>query len=511
MSSHQPAVLSSANASAIDASETLDARFKAWRALVKNLEDYFKHLEKVHESSAKDHHKLAKVLDVPFKQSEHFDKTGIETVFTSLQTTTQRWSSDQEAYAKSVHNTLVAQASSLQDEIQSFEKRLKKDGIKSGKGISKIHADTQKHIELLGKHTSSYETNPKGLKADADPYLLKRGILNKLSHQVAEENAHNQTVLAFQKQCEDFEVKIVRAIQQMVSELSRLHASQGQDFQSASTGMVSASNQLAPDHEWKAFVARDHSLLNANMAKRELNNITFAGSDHASTAPVVEGDLWRKGTVIKKYNPAYFVLTKAGFLHEFKSKNIENDPEPSWTLDIKDATIGAHSTQAGGKNKFIVSGKSKGLLSSKHDFAFQASNFDEMMAWWTALCKYAANAPTVDTADLADDSDTEVVSPAHATNQAAVAPTAAAVPAHTTAAPAAVPVAQSGMPAGHAQPVGQAAPASYAQPVEQAASAGYAQPAATYAEVPTQQLAQTHLDSGAVPTSGVNPNAPGHL
>ncbi|ORY81862.1 hypothetical protein BCR37DRAFT_379754 [Protomyces lactucae-debilis] len=524
----QPAVPHQATSGAPDPAESLDARFKAWRTLVKNLEDYFKHLEKVHESSAKDHHKLAKVLEVPFKHTGHFEQAGIQDVFTALQTTTQRWGADQEAYAKAVRHSLVAQASTLEDEIQSFEKRLKKDGLKGAKGVSKLQTETQKHIETLGKHTSSFETNPKGVKADHDPFLVKRGILKQLSKQTEEENAHTETVLAFQKQCEEFEIKIVRSIQAMIAEVSRQHAAEGQDFQSSSNSMLTTSQQLAPDHEWKAFTARDHSLLSSNVAKRDVSSIVFAGADHPSTAPVLEGDLMRKGTVMKKYSPAYFVLTKAGFLHEFKSKSIESDPEPAWTLDIKDATIGAHSTQTNGKNKFVVSGKSKGLLSSKHDYAFQATSYDDMMKWWTALCKFAANAPTPESAELMDDSDTEIASPSASHAHAATAPTTGTVPEHAVpvghaqpaaAAPGGYAQPAAAAPGGYAQPAAAApggyaqpaaaAPGGYAQPAaaapggyaQPATAAGYAQPAATQSQVPTQQMAQTNL-SGTAPAPG---------
>lgn len=130
----------------------------------------------------------------------------------------------------------------------------------------------------------------------------------------------------------------------------------------------------------------------------------------------------RKGTVIKKYNSAYYVLTPSGFLHEFKSKSYETDPDPAWSLDIKTCTIGAHSAPNTGKAKWTISGKTKGLMSSKHDFQFQATSYDDMLEWWTAIKKFAAASPNVDEY-AADDSDSEPTSPVTPAQTSATAPT----------------------------------------------------------------------------------------
>ena len=427
------------SANAPDPANVLETRFKAWKNLVDDLESYFKQLEKTHEGTSKDYTKLAKTLSLPFKDRGVFEQSGVQDIFAALQSNATKLSNDHQTYAKSTDSTLVKSAKHLQSEIKDFIKRLEKDGVKGGKTVSKTHSDTQKQIELLGTHISRGATG-NVTKANEDPYVTHRGVLSRLDGQVQEENAHHKTLLALQNECAQFESKIVRSIQDMVSQMGSQAAQQGQSLTNTHQQLVSQTGQINPAHEWNGFVKRDRSLADPNAPARTARAINFHGSDHELTKPVVEGDLLRKGTVIKKYNSAYYVLTQAGFLHEFKSKSYESDPEPAWSLDIKTCAIGGHSGPNTGKAKWTISGKSKGLISQKHDFQFQATSYDDMLQWWTAIRKFAASAPNVEEA-AADDSDSET--PVSPVNQAAVPASATTtshtidpVVAHTTAVPA---------------------------------------------------------------------------
>lgn len=388
-----------------DPASTLENRFKAWRNLVDDLESYFKHLEKTHEGTAKDYGKLAKTINLPFKDRGVFEQSGIQDIFAGLQQNATKMQNDYLTHAKSVDNTLVKSSKNLSSEIKDFIKRLEKDGVKGGKTVSKNQADTQKHIDLLSNHISKGNAGNVS-KHTEDPFITHRGVLSRLDGQVQEENAHQSTLIALQNECAQFEAKIVRAIQDMIGQMSSQTAGQAQALNATHQQLLNTTNSVSPSSEWNGFVARDKTLANPNAPPRTAKSIVFAGSDHALTQAVKEGDLLRKGTVIKKYSSAYYVLTPSGFLHEFKSKSFETDPDPAWSLDIKTCAIGGHSSANTGKAKWTISGKTKGLMSSKHDFQFQATSYDDMLEWWTAIRKFAASSPNVEET-TADDSDSE--------------------------------------------------------------------------------------------------------
>lgn len=345
-----------------------------------------------------------------------FEQSGMQDIFAGLQQNATKLQNDYLTHAKSVDNTLVKSSKNLSSEIKDFIKRLEKDGVKGGKTVSKNQADTQKHIELLSSHIGKGSGNVS--KHTEDPFITHRGVLSRLDGQVQEENAHHSTLIALQNECAQFEAKIVRSIQDMIGQMSSQSSGQAQALQNSHQQLLNVTNSVSPSSEWNGFVARDKTLANPNAAPRTAKSVVFPGSEHESTKPVIEGDLLRKGTVIKKYSSAYYVLTPSGFLHEFKSKSFETDPDPAWSLDIKTCTIGGHSAPNTGKAKWTISGKTKGLMSSKHDFQFQATSYDDMLEWWTAIRKFATNSSIADEA-TADDSDSEPISPTVATSSPA--------------------------------------------------------------------------------------------
>lgn len=352
---------------------------------------------------------MAKTIDLPFKDRGVFEQSGVQDIFAGLQQHALKLSNDNTTHAKSVDNTLVKSAKSLSSEIKDFVKRLEKDGVKGGKTVTKNQTDTQKHIDLLGTHLSKGKGG--GVhKAAEDPFVTHRGVLSRLDGQVQEENAHHSTLINLQNECAQFESKIVKSIQDMISQMGSQASSQAQSLVNSHQQLTNDTTAVSSSAEWNAFVARDRTLANPNASKRTAKSITFAGSDHELTQSILEGDLLRKGTVIKKYNSAYYVLTPSGFLHEFKSKSFETDPEPAWSLDLKTAAIGSHSAKSSGKAKWTISGKTKGLISSKHDFQFQATTYEDMLQWWTAIKKFTASSPNVEES-AADDSDSEPTSP----------------------------------------------------------------------------------------------------
>lgn len=92
---------------------------------------------------------------------------------------------------------------------------------------------------------------------------------------------------------------------------------------------------------------------------------------------------------MRSYYASYYVLTPAGYLHEFKdqdSSNYTKDSEPEMSLFLPECSIGALSTE----NKFIISGKDMGsTLGRKHDFAFKCGSAEEAAKWHDALSRAA--------------------------------------------------------------------------------------------------------------------------
>lgn len=283
-----------------------------------------------------------------------------------------------------------------------------------------------KAIEALGTHSATLETSQTKQDAKHDPYLLHRQVHHKLLRQVRDENSLQDNSARMQDDFTIFEAAIVTTIRDVVTGYDinvaqrESQVIKGWSSAIAKTATDSAAN---PNREWQSFAQREKGrLVDPSLPKRSVRSIGFTGKGAAISTPLREGQLQKKGKMLKKYDTMYYVLTPAGYLHEYRDGNQENESDPSLSIYLPDATIGAHSA-AGmsdlgdthkknkGENKFNI--LTKGGLTGKTEYVFKASTPEECVAWWEALQKASGNpvAATGAADDDASDYESNPVTP----------------------------------------------------------------------------------------------------
>lgn len=277
-------------------------------------------------------------------------------------------------------------------EIKNKEKELSKGAGKGSKSVDKARNTTQKHIELLGQHTASWDSAGGSVKAGEDPYVIHRGVYHRLNKQVQEENANRQDLLSVQSQFSQFEAHVVQTVQQGMGQFSQVVTHQADSTRSMYGDMISNTQRVDPGFEWNGFVKRNNqTLIDPNEPQRTLSNISFPNQNHSATKPLIAGSLEKKGKVLKRYDTGYYVVTPSKYLHEFKTDDVfAKDPVPENSLYLPDCMIGAVDGV-----KFNVRGKdaSKGGLASKmsrsHEYAFKAHTAQDAQNWHNVISTVA--------------------------------------------------------------------------------------------------------------------------
>lgn len=160
---------------------------------------------------------------------------------------------------------------------------------------------------------------------------------------------------------------------------------------------------VQPTTEWIAFAARTDHLLDPDTPLRNPEHISYPGKDDPSVIPVHQGILERKHRFTKSYKEGFYVLTPAGYLHEYRSSDLSRNPHPELSLFLPECTLGAPSTVSSRSHKFhLETGKksSGGMPFQNHlEYSFRARSHDEMMEWWNdakQLSKvYRASRPSI--------------------------------------------------------------------------------------------------------------------
>lgn len=220
-----------------------------------------------------------------------------------------------------------------------------------------------------------------------------------MQKQVHEENALQKSIIIMQQNSAHFEEGIVRAIQSAWQTYDEWQLRMNSSVQDIWRTLGSHMASLAPDREWIAFSARSDHLLDPETPLRNPETIQYPSKEDPSVVPVHTGYLERKKRFTRTYREAFYVLTPAGYLHEYPTSDPTSKVTPVFSLFLPMCTLGPPSPANGNvkSHKFHIEGKKdgtgalKGLSGSirigrnQQAFTFRGRSHDEMMEWWNDI------------------------------------------------------------------------------------------------------------------------------
>ncbi|KAJ9614096.1 hypothetical protein H2200_002232 [Cladophialophora chaetospira] len=413
-------------------------RLQAWKHMCGNLEAYIGAVAKEHAGFAKEHEKIVmKPLSSPLREAHHFDSAlgGVAGLFENLRSNTQNQISLYGETSKNLTGSVLPVLERLHSEIKNKTKEITSGAGKGSKAVDAARGHSQKHIELLGQQAAHFDTTVGGrVTANHDPYVLKRGVLHRLNKQLLEENNNRQDLISVQNSFSQFEAHVLQTIQTAINSYNQFMSGQA-DRQKAMFGDIAATTSNIPlDFEWNGFVKRNQNVLvNPNASSRSMNDVSFPNENHRSTKPLIEGTLERKSRgmgALKGYTGGHYVVTPAGFLHEYKdTDNFHKDPTPERSLYLPDSIIGAIDG-----NKFTIKGKDSSgskigqKMAITSDFQFKAHTDADARQWHSIIASFANSGGSAPTSPVESRNITPIATRIEEPQTQGVTPTSAKTP-----------------------------------------------------------------------------------
>ncbi len=376
-----------------DPTNVLHKRLDSWTSALNILYAYVESLVQLQQNVSKSLEKVKKTI----ADSPGFDSTadssnpqttgGIDGAFKLLRGRTDVAINKSTTTENSLKKNILPELKKLIIEVDKQRKALVKSVVKIGKDVDLAQAVTQRDIERLGSSAAGFATSTK-VEPRTDPYIAHRLVIHDISDQVEKENNQIDAILLAEQNFLTMERHLVSTVQTLFSSLAQAEV----DYFSAQIesfpAIANSFKSIPEDYEWQAF-CRVHQdiLIKPDHPKRKAENITFSNQSHGSVEPLIEGVLQRKeGTLMKKYESSYFVVTKCRYLHQFQSQDNSRHYDPEMSIYLPDANIGTPGTQESGKYKLkIIAKDSLKTLKKKHTFSFKASTYDELMKWYDAI------------------------------------------------------------------------------------------------------------------------------
>ncbi|KAF9231231.1 hypothetical protein BU15DRAFT_68513, partial [Melanogaster broomeanus] len=353
-------------------SDVLIERFVAWKAIVKQLIAYFEGVADIQNNIAREYTKLGAVIQVPFRAGNQFlGEGGLQDIYYNIRDKTRVIADQHANLGRTIDSSIVQHLQKLRTEIKAHIKARMSTKTSSYTLILSTAVEQRelsaRMIGDLATSISIFKNNPMSVTAKSDPYVANMGVARQLQKQVHEENALQKSIIIMQQNSAHFEEGIVRAIQSAWQTYDEWQSRMSSSVQDSWRVLGDTMSSLAPDREWISFSARSDHLMDPETPLRNPETIMYPSKEDPSVIVVHTGHLERKKRFTRTYREAYYVLTPAGFLHEYAS----SDPEhignhlPVFSLFLPACTLGPPSSASAKSHKFHIEGKKDGTGTTK--------------------------------------------------------------------------------------------------------------------------------------------------
>lgn len=366
--------------------------------IVKMLISYFEGVADIESNTSKELTKLGSVIQVPFRPGNQFlGEGGMQDVFYTIRDKTRVIADSHASLARTIESSIVQHLQKLRTEIKAHIKNVQNDTGKLAASVARERELSTKMIADLAKAIGTVNHTPMQVHAKEDPYAVNVQVNKQLQKQVHEENLLQKSIVIMQQNSAHFEEGIVRSIQSAWATFDEWQARMSVSVQESWRQLGVNMAQLMPDREWIAFAARSDHLLDPETPLRNPDAIDYPGRNDPSVTAVHAGLLERKKRFTKSYKEGFYVLTPAGFLHEYSSSDPNQCAAPIWSLFLPACTLGPPSSASTAKShKFHIEARKDGtsafgktpggkLFGGNEAYTFRARSHEEMMEVWNDL------------------------------------------------------------------------------------------------------------------------------
>ncbi|GAA5978735.1 hypothetical protein JCM11641_006159 [Rhodosporidiobolus odoratus] len=298
--------------------------------------------------------------------------------------------------AKAAEEEVLDPLRRLRVGIKAFFTDLDKQVVPLSNEVMKERENSVAILTHLATSIASFNSTPLALPSIEDPVIVRSTAELQMRHQVSKENELLRLVILWQDRTKEFEVEVLRKCRTCWNR-AKMHLETRQDL----VKLTQRNEAIAADAEWNHFATLNH-LIPTDTPARNLDLIDFPHRDDPSTQPSKDGLMERKKRFTQEYKEAYFVLTPAGYLHEYRSSSTPLS-EPHISLFLPACTVHpliAPTSTKEGKEKpatFIIEGRkvasggtlkeSLGLQALEMSRVYRARSYPEAQAWWAEIEK----------------------------------------------------------------------------------------------------------------------------
>ncbi|KAG0747952.1 hypothetical protein G6F57_007181 [Rhizopus arrhizus] len=399
-------------ATKLNRADVIIHRLENWYIFLKSITSWVEEVAKINQQSGRGYAQKANVcLDINVSQetiNENAQSNAIKSIHAQFKLLNTKLAAEQQELSKSLSHHYLPNLHKLRKECKEKIQTLKADNTLSMEELYRRAEVTRGKMNFLDRCCKQVD-KMKG-QVDMDPWLANLYVLRQLKREIDEENRLRLLMVPIQKDIKEFEARIIEIAKPTIKFCCKrlLPGAYGDDTKEPLSTVI---NQIAPDYEWDLFFeSHKKELVNEKYPVKDYTKINYPNKFNPLVMTLLKGKMERKSGVRKQFIERFYVLSQAGYLHQF---TMDNKVSPEKTIYIPSTTIIPYmdlSNQATDdlyqhyneeeklekSHTFEICKRGANVLQREKVSTFRTSTREELVAWCTQMMHISTTRSKID-------------------------------------------------------------------------------------------------------------------
>ncbi|KAI8097675.1 uncharacterized protein BX664DRAFT_347635 [Halteromyces radiatus] len=275
----------------------------------------------------------------------HFAKTGgIRQVCDAWQMYHLKNAKDHADYAAFIRTQGLPILAKIKHELKYIIRSVRSDDRLSLTVLAKMKDETAKRLTRLDQQLSFFDRHPDHGFTKEDPWLMNTRVITQMIKMYQQENKMHETVIRLQREIMALEKQLMDDLRHLCQQLYTLRESSWLGVDQGLQEIMRTFDSVVNDRDWCTFAEHcKDQLVSENASYRHPNKLVYPNHSHPLVQPLFAASMERKSSVLQNWHEYIYVLTPAGFLHEYRNKKTYPS-HPTSTIFVPEYSVTTLST-----------------------------------------------------------------------------------------------------------------------------------------------------------------------
>ncbi|CEP10610.1 hypothetical protein [Parasitella parasitica] len=251
---------------------------------------------------------------------------------------------DHAEFATFLRNEAIPTLSNIKRELKWMIKSIKGDDRLSLRTLTLLKREAAKRLKRLDRQLVFFDEHPYHGYTKKDPWLMNAAVVKQMVKVYRQENKIHETVLRLQRETLISEEQLVEEFRRLCQHIYNMRDQSTLGIDSGLQNIIATFDTVQMDSDWINFSKLNEThLISEQAAFRHPDHLQYPNHSHTLLQPIFAARMERKSIMLHHWHEYIYVLTHAGFLHEYR--NASNYPaRPDASIYVPHYQVSSLST-----------------------------------------------------------------------------------------------------------------------------------------------------------------------